>query len=176
MEIGEKIGVTGFLHCEELQKLIELAANRDVLEVGSYRGLSAWGMAMTAKSLMCVDTFRACTNGQRQENELTTLFAFMDATSRYKNVANFVGTSEVAATEKWVADEYDMIFIDAMHTYEDVKADINRWWPRVRSGGVLVGHDYRHHDFPGVEKAFDEIFGPAPEGTTLITLRWITKQ
>src|SRR6186713_1466154 len=44
LELAARIGVEGFLHCEELNKLIELAVNRDVLEVGSFRGLSAWGM------------------------------------------------------------------------------------------------------------------------------------
>lgn len=187
MERAEAIGITGFLHCAELEQLIDLACGKDVLEIGSYRGLSAWGMAQTARSLFCVDTFRACTNGQRQESSLQTLDAFLHAVSRFKNVRYFVGTSEQAHvnahpiegnTELGAFDphgQFDMIFIDAMHDYENVKSDINRWWPRVRSGGILVGHDYRHKDFPGVEKAFDEIFGPAPEGTNLITLRWIKK-
>jgi len=74
-----------------------------------------------------------------------------------------------------VAGDFDMIFIDAMHEYPDVKADIERWWPKVRSGGVLALHDYRHRDFPGVAQAADEIFGEAAEGTTLYSLRWIQK-
>jgi Predicted O-methyltransferase len=176
LELAESIGVTGFLHCDELQKLVELAANRDVLEVGSYRGLSAWGMSIAAKSVTCVDTFKACTNGQRQEEQYTTLDAFTAAVRRYaaNRVRAHLMASEVAAPV--IGDQtFDMIFLDAMHTYEDVRADINRWLPKLRAGGVFVLHDYRHADFPGVEKAADEIFGPAPEGTTLVTLRWIQK-
>lgn len=175
LELAESIGVQGFLHCEELQKLVELAANRDVLEIGSFKGLSAWGMAITAKSVTCVDTFRANSAGQVQLPDHTTLIDFVAATKRYSNVGFWAETSEEASRIN--GDRiYDMIFLDAMHTYEDVKADIARWWPRVREGGIFVMHDYRHWDFPDVERAADEFFGVAPEGSTLITLRWVEKR
>ncbi len=174
LELAAKIGVEGFLHCEELEKLVELAANRDVLEVGSFKGLSAWGMALTAKSVTAVDTHRANSAGQQQMDHYTTLEDFTRAVRRYNNVRAFPIASEVA--EGVLAGEtYDMVFLDAMHTLSDVRDDINRWWPRVRPGGVFVMHDYGHGDFEGVKRAADEIFGPAPEGTTLVTLRWIEK-
>ena len=178
LELASKIGVEGFLHCDELEKLVELAVNCDVLEVGSYRGLSAWGMAIVARSLTCVDTFCAATDGQRQTDEVTTFDAFQIAVSRYNHVTSIMQASEGAAriVGAWPRNkDFDVVFLDAMHTYEEVLADIDRWWPRLRPGGLFVMHDYRHADFPGVEKAADERFGPAPEGTTLVTLRWIEK-
>lgn len=175
LEIAKSAGVEGFLHCDEFQRLIELAAGKDVLEVGSFTGLSAYGMAWTAKTLCCVDTFQANTAGQYQMGVLTTLDAFIKATERFNNVSYFVGTS-AEANAKWPADcRFDFVFLDAMHTYEDVKADIARWWPRVRSGGVMAFHDYGHGDFPGVKQAVDERFGPARDGTVTVTLRVIAK-
>lgn len=38
----------------------------------------------------------------------------------------------------------DFVYIDANHSYEHVVADIAAWAPKVRSGGVLAGHDFRH--------------------------------
>lgn len=175
IEQAAAAGVHGFLHPDELTRLMELATGREVLEVGAFMGLSAWGMAQTAKSVTSVDTFRAHTDGQRQADDITTLAAYQKAVERFDNVKYpYVGTSEQA----WrVADhiQFDMIFIDAMHDYENVKADIARWWPRVRDGGVFAMHDYAHGDFPGVKQAADEVFGPAPDGSTVVTLRWITK-
>jgi len=54
----------------------------------------------------------------------------------------------------------DFVFIDAEHTYECVKQDINLWYPKVKSGGILSGHDYdgkgdKSGRF-GVKKAVDE--------------------
>jgi len=40
-------------------------------------------------------------------------------------------------------DEYfDYVHIDADHTYDAVLADLNAWWPKVKVGGVISGHDY----------------------------------
>jgi len=40
-------------------------------------------------------------------------------------------------------DEYfDFIFIDADHTYPGISRDIVDWYPKVKKGGVLLGHDY----------------------------------
>lgn len=171
LELSEQIGIKGFLHCSELQRLVELAANRNVLEVGAFMGLSAWGMAITAKSVVSLDTFRANSAGQQQMDELTTLDDYSRAVSRFQNVRWHIGTSEQGAA--YGLGDFDMIFLDAMHTYEDVKADIERWWPRVKSGGLMAFHDYGHDHFPGVKQAVDERFGELPNRE--ITLGWIYK-
>lgn len=50
-----------------------------------------------------------------------------------------------------------VVFIDALHDYESVKQDIEEWWPLVREGGYLAGHDY-NHKWPGVMRAVAEHF------------------
>jgi predicted O-methyltransferase YrrM len=174
LERAAALGIQGFLHPSEADMLAELATGRDVCEIGAYRGLSCWCMAQTARSVISIDSHRAWTNGQTQGEELTTLEDFKMAVGGFPNVSWIVGTSKDACNQLRTK-RYDMIFLDAMHTYEDCLEDITRWWPKLRRGGVFAGHDYRHADFPGVEKAFDEVFGPAPDGTTLVTLRWIVK-
>lgn len=185
MERALAIGVEGFLHSSELEQLIDLACGKDVLEVGSFRGLSAWGMAQTAHSVFCVDTYRANSAGQQQMNQFTTLDAFLHAITRYRNVKHFIGTSEEAHQQAHPIDkndasgafiphgQFDMIFIDAMHTYDEVKQDILRWWPRVKEGGIFACHDYGHGDFPGVKSAVDEVLGPMPN--VVVTLGWRVK-
>jgi predicted O-methyltransferase YrrM len=174
VERAKAEGVEGFLHPAELAMLMELATGKNVLEVGAYRGLSAWGMAHTAKSVLSIDTFRARTNGQDQMSELTTLDAYKSAVARFANVLPPVVASSARAAET-VPGPFDFIFIDAMHRYGDVRDDIQRWWPKLKPGGVMGFHDFLHADFPGVSQAVNEIFGPAPEGTTVVTLRWVTK-
>ena len=38
--------------------------------------------------------------------------------------------------------EVDFVFIDGNHTYKYVKDDILKYWPKVKTGGFLGGHDY----------------------------------
>lgn len=60
----------------------------------------------------------------------------------------------------------DVLVVDAAHDYESVKRDIVAWLPRMKPGGLIIGHDYTPKN-PGVVKAFDERFGdkcqPIPE-------------
>ena len=40
-------------------------------------------------------------------------------------------------------DEYfDWIYIDALHTYEGVRDDIQYYWPKLQQGGLFSGHDF----------------------------------
>lgn len=175
LERATSIGVQGFLHCSELEMLADLACGRDVLEVGSFKGLSAWGMAPVATSLLCVDTFKANSAGQQQMEEMTTYADFERATTqRFRNVSVMIATSEKAIGYFSSGDTFDMIFLDAMHTYEDVKADIERWWPKLRPRGIFAFHDYGHDHFPGVKQAVDERFG-GPLKNVVVTLGWIVK-
>jgi hypothetical protein len=52
-----------------------------------------------------------------------------------------------------IKDELDFVFIDALHTDEGVYADLTYWFPKVRKGGMISGHDYNHPNFPGVSDA-----------------------
>jgi len=43
-------------------------------------------------------------------------------------------------------DEYfDLIYIDADHTYEGCKQDLEDWWPKVKSGMFFTGDDYSRY-------------------------------
>jgi hypothetical protein len=69
------------------------------------------------------------------------------------------GPSVTAA--KAIADSsLDFVFIDADHTYDAVTADLAAWWPKVRPGGILSGHDYggrkNRLGIWGVKRAVDE--------------------
>lgn len=40
----------------------------------------------------------------------------------------------------------DFVFIDADHKYEPVKRDLRIWVPKVKSGGIVAGHDWQMDD------------------------------
>lgn len=50
------------------------------------------------------------------------------------------------------------VFIDANHTYEEVKKDLAHWAPAVAKGGILAGHDHTP-EYQGVIDAVRERFG-----------------
>lgn len=54
-----------------------------------------------------------------------------------------------------IIDKVDVIYIDADHSYESVKKDLNGWFKKITNGGFLCGHDYIDA-WPGVKIAVDE--------------------
>jgi hypothetical protein len=50
----------------------------------------------------------------------------------------------------------DIIYVDAAHEYEPVKADIEKFWRLLKRGGVMFGDDYILPHWPGVVKAVNE--------------------
>lgn len=51
----------------------------------------------------------------------------------------------------------DFVFIDADHSKEGCAADVAAWWPKVKPGGWIGGHDYGHRNPRwGVTQAVDE--------------------
>lgn len=68
----------------------------------------------------------------------------------------------------------DIAFIDALHDYESVKQDIALWWPKVRIGGMLCGHDF-NHQWPGVERAVADSFNLMQVGIASDSVWFIVK-
>ncbi len=49
------------------------------------------------------------------------------------------------------SDEYfDWVYIDRNYTYEGIREDLALWWPKVKPGGILAGHDY-HEKVPWIK-------------------------
>lgn len=57
--------------------------------------------------------------------------------------------------------EVDFVFLDDHHEEESVYREIVAWLPRLKSGGVIAGHDI-NSNYPGVERAARRALPGAP--------------
>jgi hypothetical protein len=48
--------------------------------------------------------------------------------------------SEDAA--RFIPDNLDFVWVDGNHARDYVKRDLELYWPKIRRGGILCGHDY----------------------------------
>lgn len=64
------------------------------------------------------------------------------------------------------------VFVDASHEYEIVLQDIKLWWPKIKTGGVLAGHDY----YQNVAKAVHEFFDPLGITVERYTSSWFVRK
>jgi len=55
-------------------------------------------------------------------------------------------------------EHFDWIYIDASHFFDDVKVDLQAFWPRLKRGGYIAGDDYDRRGIweHGVTRAVDE--------------------
>lgn len=112
-------------------------------------------------SMICVDPWEAQPDTKGEGGETYEEWDFNaiydEALNRFDPYANRVGIFRAYSTDEIVLraikdESLDFVFIDAMHTEEAVKEDIALWWPKVKPGGFISGHDWQHK-FPGVERA-----------------------
>lgn len=85
--------------------------------------------------------------------------SYADAQTRLKDLpVVIIEKSSVEAVVTVPDGSLDFVYIDAAHDYDNVKADIEAWTPKVRSGGIVSGDDYYHmrSGNNGVIEAVDE--------------------
>lgn len=61
---------------------------------------------------------------------------------KYGERGNIITGYSFEAVKQFPDEHFDYVYIDADHSYEAVKRDIEDWYPKVRVGGILAGHDY----------------------------------
>ena len=58
--------------------------------------------------------------------------------------------------ETFEDNTFDWVYIDGDHSYDGVQFDLSVALAKVKKNGIITGHDYTTHMFPGVVKAVDE--------------------
>ena len=135
------------------------------VEVGVWQGKSLIFLAETIREhgasveLYAVDNWSGGPEvmGHVAELEKPYLQIFKDnlEVAGCTDMVNVIEGDSAKSAEKFEDESVDFAFIDACHEYASVKADIEAWWPKVVSGGLLAGHDYQI-GFPGVMKAVND--------------------
>lgn len=138
-----------------LDRLAQEAAcpGMKAIELGSFTGRSSLAVLPTVKqhggSMVCVDWFQGneglgddlpLSQGYAQANVLDVLRQNLRAGGYEDLVTVMVGTTQSVAPS--VQDGCaDLLFVDADHRYTGVRQDIIDWYPKLKEGGIICGHD-----------------------------------
>lgn len=120
-----------------------------MIEIGSYAGESTAMFAEFFKYINCVDPYDLTQDPSAEE----AMYAFQKRVEGL-NVHLIRSTSDEAI--KHLSESTHFVYIDGLHTYEQVKRDIENYLPLVRQGGFIGGHDY---NWPEVERAVKDTLG-----------------
>lgn len=139
-----------------------------LVEVGCWKGRTTLCLCLASKeenlNIYCVDTFLGSAEHQEELKGATTLNEFIDNISSFGFLDRIIiqqGYSiEISKLHKDLS--IDVVFIDASHDYENVKNDIETWYPKLKVGGYMIGHDYPDPNNP--DSGFRELMKAVDEG------------
>lgn len=60
----------------------------------------------------------------------------------FVNRTTFVRNSSLEAAKLFEDESVDFVYLDARHDYCGVTEDLVAWYPKLRVGGILAGHDF----------------------------------
>jgi predicted O-methyltransferase YrrM len=138
-EKGWKVGVE--VGVKEGENLFFIAAQCPDLKI---TGVDAWEQQLSEKE---GENYASWNMGSKYDG-------VVNKAKDYPNVT-ITRDYSVHAAKQFEDGSLDFVFIDAQHTYDCLKADVAAWESKVKSDGVLMGHDIH---FPGVLKAVKEVF------------------
>ena len=146
------------------------------VEVGTWAGRSAAAMAVeivnSGKKIRfdCVDTWKGAAHdvGMCEEAANRDVFEEFQENMRRGGVHHLVHPvkkSSCRAARDYADESLDFIFIDAAHDQVSVEHDICAWWPKLKLGGTMAGHDYGGFNQTWVAQAVHNMFDAPSVGT-----------
>lgn len=130
----------------------------EAVEVGTHRGIYATHFLKHWKGalLHCIDPWVSgydpndpASHGDRQIDKkiaFRNLKPFLESTP--VRVRILEGFSPETA-RRFYNESLDCVYIDACHTYEAFRADLNAWWVKIKPSGIISGHDIVSGSKPG---------------------------
>lgn len=58
------------------------------------------------------------------------------------NWVEIIRDFSVEGSQRFEDGYFDFCYLDAAHDYQSIKEDLAAWWPKIKSGGILSGHDW----------------------------------
>ena len=143
-----------FNYAESYDQIVhEIPDDGKIVEIGSFLGRSTHYLATSLMNankenvkIYCVDTFEG-------SSEHVNLKLPKDFFSIFKeNLKFFIGREMVIPCQgrsdsedilnKFDDGSIDYIMVDGAHEHEPVLDDIENWWPKLKSDGVMLGDDF----------------------------------
>ena len=167
------------VEAEVYRSLVRPIRSGVVVEVGVWKGRSVSTILdicrINQNRLVAVDTWKPDLRDpgylEAATRDILEIFRDNLRLLGHTGTVEILQKDSVHARDHFSDRSIDLVFVDADHSYEAVKNDLEAWLPKVTRHGVLCGHDYTVR--PGVRRAVDEMFGArtALPGGSIWTVR-----
>lgn len=143
------IGTMKIATRNEIHTLIDHYNYQKVAEIGCFECVFLKKIAESkAKEIWGIDRWKECPENQAKNDArlpqavLDLQYAKAVELSEKDNRIHILRKDSDIAHQDFADNYFDLVYLDADHSYQGIKNDIIHWWPKVRTGGMLCGHDY----------------------------------
>ena len=142
---------------QDIPEIVKNIENPVGLEIGTAEGFTTEHMFKNIPNLKLygVDPYpRYIDWDGNQPDAVDNREKYEEKTEPYKDRLVHISKSSDDAVLDFEDESIDFIFIDGLHTYDQVLIDCKNYYPKLKKGGYLIGHDYTRIE--GVYKAATE--------------------
>lgn len=152
------------------KQLLSDKKNLTGIQIGNFFGDSTLSFINTNAfdKLYCIDPYIPNFDPDDQSTGNLVVQAEKVFENRFKNDKRVIKIKKksVEAVDLFQDESIDFIYIDGCHRYENVKQDLNNYYPKIKKGGMICGHDYdlsnSIYHIRGVKLAINEFFKKNP--------------
>jgi len=141
--------------------------NTIFVEIGSWKGHSASIIGRVARNmgghLYCVDHWNGCEGTSSfhisHEQDIYSIFEHNMKVLHLWDCIIPLRMESLKAYKQFDDNSIDFLFIDADHRYTPFLSDLKAWYPKVKDGGIICGHDCEtkySEAFPELKERIDE--------------------
>jgi hypothetical protein len=138
----------GLNRVELMSKICSQFPNGVGVEVGTFKGSFSKQIIQNWNgTLYMVDVWRGLKDGYIDSSNhlLQSENVYEEAMKNiegYEDRAVMIRASSEISAKIFNDNSLDFVYIDANHAYDYVVQDIKLWFPKVKIGGYILGHDY----------------------------------
>jgi hypothetical protein len=150
-------GVPTFKHRDDIGDILQLEGFTTGLELGVQYGY--YSNAMLSRWSKCVEYHLVDLWGPLEnyedyanvdQNKQDKIYDdAMERLKPWKSKIRVCRNLTTVCSTNYEDEYFDFIYVDARHDFKGVAADLEAYWPKLKTGGIFAGHDYITNDESG---------------------------
>lgn len=164
---------------EDLPKLIASNSQSVAVEIGTHQAVYAEQIIQRWKgTLYLVDPYDGPNivyypNTEETKTREEDYLVAQKRMEKYDNV-HFIRDQSVNASTRFGPTSIDLVYIDGLHDVLNIVRDFSVWFPKVKTGGILSGHDFcaYHHTIIAAIHLLANFYGQVIEKTEEECASW----
>ena len=139
--------IPGTRHKDFLEWIRDLGFTKGA-EIGVESGIFSEEICKTNTQLTlnCIDPWKAYSGYIEHPTQVELDKLYTEAVTRLKSYkCNIIRSYSEDACKLFDEESLDFVYIDGNHEFLHVAQDISNWSTKVKTGGIVAGHDFRRN-------------------------------